>query len=166
VSDIENFFCETYQNDLAQALRQEHPKFDKRLFLSLILPDIKSIPLKERMHKTTRILHDLIDLPYERALDYLYPVTPKLKARFIAMLFPDYVEIYGRVHFNASMDALEYFTKFGSPEFAVRPFLIQDFEKAMPWFLKWVEDKDEHIRRLASEGSRPRLPWAMKIPSL
>lgn len=80
------------------------------------------------------------------------------------MVFPEFVEVYGLEDWERSLPALEFFTSFGSSEFAMRPFLHQAPERAMPFVLKWAESSNHHVRRLASEGCRPRLPWAMALP--
>jgi 3-methyladenine DNA glycosylase AlkC len=80
------------------------------------------------------------------------------------MVFPDFVEIYGLEDWERSMPALGYFTQFASAEFAVRPFLDRDPERAMVYMDRWSKHENPHVRRLASEGCRPRLPWAMALP--
>ncbi len=70
---------------------------------------------------------------------------------------------YGLSHFQESLEALKYFTSFGSSEFAIRVFLLQDFERALKDMQKWSTDDNFHVRRLSSEGSRPRLPWSFKL---
>jgi 3-methyladenine DNA glycosylase AlkC len=62
------------------------------------------------------------------------------------------------------MRALAHFTRYSSAEFAVRPFLRQDPERMLRQMQQWSRSADEHLRRLASEGSRPRLPWALALP--
>ena len=63
----------------------------------------------------------------------------------------------------------KFFTELGTaiqgvyPEFAIRPFLQKDPEKGMYQMRRWAKDKNQHLRRLASEGCRPRLPWAMAL---
>jgi len=56
-------------------------------------------------------------------------------------------------------------TQYSSSEFAIRPFIIKYPEKTMSQMLKWSKHDNFHVRRLASEGCRPRLPWAMAISS-
>jgi 3-methyladenine DNA glycosylase AlkC len=75
------------------------------------------------------------------------------------IIFPDFVEVFGLKNFDESMDALEFFTEFGSSEFAVRQFVKLDQKRALEFFKKWSKSKNHHVRRLASEGLRPRLPW-------
>ena len=76
----------------------------------------------------------------------------------------EYVEVYGVTHYAASVKAMEQITQFISCEFAVRPFILKYEDKMMQQMLKWSKHKDPRVRRLASEGCRPRLPWAMALP--
>lgn len=79
------------------------------------------------------------------------------------MVFPDFIEIYGLDHWNISIPALKYFTSFFSSEFAVRKFIVKDKNFMMATMLEWSKDENYHVRRLSSEGCRPRLPWAIKL---
>lgn len=85
---------------------------------------------------------------------------PKDKMSGLALIiFPDFVEVFGLKNFDESMDVLEFFTEFGSSEFAVRQFIKLDQKRALKFFTKWSKSKNHHVRRLSSEGLRPRLPW-------
>ena len=97
------------------------------------------------------------------ALDILKKATPDVKG-FEAMALPDFVATYGMDEWDLSLPALGHFTKYYSSELAIRPFLDKDPEKGMACMMAWAEDKNPKIRRLASEGCRPRLPWAMALP--
>jgi len=63
------------------------------------------------------------------------------------------------------MNAQYELTKRFTCEYSIRPFIINDEARTMNVLYKWMNDPDPHVRRLASEGTRPRLPWAMKIDS-
>lgn len=80
------------------------------------------------------------------------------------MFFPDFVERYGLSEFEDSIEALEAFTKVSSSEFAVRPFIMRYPQRMMAQMEIWADSKNEDVRRLATEGCRPRLPWAMALP--
>ena len=82
------------------------------------------------------------------------------------MSFPDFVELYGLddENWELSVSALARYTVFWSAEFAVRPFIIKNEERMMAQMLAWSKHDNEHVRRLASEGCRPALPWAMALP--
>ncbi len=64
------------------------------------------------------------------------------------------------------MDALKEFTPFGTAEFAIREFLKRDLHRTLEVMLGWSLDANEHVRRLASEGCRPRLPWSFRLTDL
>ena len=52
-----------------------------------------------------------------------------------------------------------------SAEFSIRFFLLQETERTLARLMEWTRDSDPHVRRLCSEGSRPRLPWAQRLPA-
>jgi 3-methyladenine DNA glycosylase AlkC len=62
------------------------------------------------------------------------------------------------------MTLLKEMTKRSSSEFGIRFLLIEDPERALSTMEKWTCDPSHHVRRLVSEGTRPRLPWAMRLP--
>ncbi len=63
-----------------------------------------------------------------------------------------------------SLDALERFTARSSSEFAIRAFILLDPVLMIEKMKGWTNHDDEHVRRLASEGCRPRLPWGQSLP--
>ena len=85
---------------------------------------------------------------------------------FVKMIFPDFVEVYGLDDWEASIPALEEFTQQTSAEFAIRPFIVRYPERTMAQMLEWAGHAHEGVRRLSSEGCRPRLPWAIALSAL
>jgi len=85
---------------------------------------------------------------------------------FVAVYGLDPAENGGRDPFETSMAAQYELTRRFSAEFSMRPFLIRWPERTLARLLKWTRDPDPHVRRLCSEGARPRLPWAIRIPAL
>jgi 3-methyladenine DNA glycosylase AlkC len=158
------FFTTSSIGALADAIEQVYPAFDKGEFMALVFDSQwEDKELKQRMRHVTHCLHATLPQDYSEALEILREVAPSSQS-FDAMVFPDYVECYGLEHWDLSLPALAFFTRFASSEFAIRPFLIEDSRRAMKHMLVWAEDENEHVRRLASEGCRPRLPWAMALP--
>ena len=158
------FFTQTSINEMADILKKYYPAFDKEKFISLVFDDtFGTKKLKEKMRHTTQCLHETLHKSFEEALDILKKAAPYIKG-FEAMTLPDYVELYGMENWGLSLPALGYFTKFASSEFAIRPFIANDPERAMAYMSTWAEDEDPKVRRFASEGCRPRLPWAMALP--
>ena len=75
-----------------------------------------------------------------------------------------HIEVYGLGYPEESLHALEQITRLVSAEFAVRPFILRDPDRTMEYFRRWSLDENATVRRLASEGCRPRLPWAVALP--
>ena len=82
------------------------------------------------------------------------------------MFIPDYIEQTCLDHPDLACQAMEEITQFTSCEFAVRPFIIKYPKMMMQRMQKWATHEHPHVRRFASEGCRPRLPWAMAIDFL
>ncbi|MFC2146316.1 DNA alkylation repair protein [Acidobacteriota bacterium] len=158
------FFTGSSIKQFADTIKQYYPEFDTEKFVNLIFNDEwESKELKEKMHHTTICLHETLPGNYKQALNILVKIAPTIKG-FEAMVLPDYVEQYGMGNWDLSLPALGHFTKFSSSEFAIRPFLLKDPKRVMAYMNEWAEDKNENVRRFASEGCRPRLPWAMALP--
>ena len=83
--------------------------------------------------------------------------------RYLPLTF--YVADVGLGAFEESMDAQYELTRRFTAEFSIRPFLIHEPERTLARLRSWASDPDEHVRRLVSEGTRPRLPWATRLPA-
>jgi len=142
------------------------PDFDSERFLRLGLRDLAHLTLLQRLRNVTVALGETLPQDYSQALDILYKLAPRVERGFVSLFLPDFVGQYGQKNFESSMNALKVFTKLGSAEFAVREFLRSDLSKTLAVMKTWSVDKDEHVRRLASEGSRPRLPWSFRLPAI
>lgn len=162
------FFKRPFFDDLAAALKSGYPELEtERLFSGIYDDDWEGRALKERIRHTTLVIGELLPLDYREALAILRRIAPALdEYGFEKAVFPDFVEVYGLQDWEVSLPALEQFTQQMSAEFAVRPFIIQDQPRMMAQMLAWADHESEHVRRLASEGCRPRLPWAMALPAL
>jgi len=119
--------------------------------------------LKDRMHHIARCLFEGMSGEYPEKIRVLMKVAPSFNG-LASLVFPDIVEMFGTDYLDLSIEALESFTPLGSSEFAVRPFIIRYPVPMMRQMQKWSRSKNEHVRRLSSEGCRPRLPWAIALP--
>ena len=161
---LKNRYSETYIRRLGATVKTHYPNFDELNFQGSVFDkQWPSRELKGRMHHIAVCLHQSIPANYPENIEILKKVAPSFGG-MEAMIFPDFVETYGMNAWDISIAALEYFTQFSSSEFSVRPFIVQDSERMMKQMLDWSLHKNEHVRRLASEGCRPRLPWAMALP--
>lgn len=148
---------------LATELTKTHPSFAKGEFLKDVQEGHEQRSLNERMRHASLILQKYLPQDYPVALEILKETIPHMDRGYTSLLFPDFVGVFGLSHLDHSLEALKYFTQFGSSEFAIREFLRKDFEKTLKVMHSWAEDENVHVRRLASEGSRPRLPWSFKL---
>jgi len=160
------FFQPPFYDDLSAALGELYPPFDREAFLAgIFTPGWQDRPLKERMRHTTRTLRPLLPESYREALAIMRAALPRVAHYgFEKTVWPDFVELYGLDDWDASLPAFEEFTQQMSAEFAVRPFIVADPARMMAQMLAWAHHPHEQVRRLASEGCRPRLPWGMSLP--
>ena len=77
----------------------------------------------------------------------------------------DYVASRGLPHLERSLAALHRMTRRFTGEFAIRPFIASDPDRALAVITTWIHDPSPQVRRLASEGTRPRLPWGIRLQS-
>ncbi|WP_379967986.1 hypothetical protein [Ectobacillus sp. sgz5001026] len=165
--ELRNVFNQTFIEELIQAFQKEYPLMDGEAFRKLIFQeDWNGLALKQRMRKITVCLHEVLPQEYTEALNILYKVAPQFSGGLSGIIFPDYVEQYGLEEWDESIKALAFFTSFSTSEFAVRPFLLKNQDRMLSQMIEWSIHPSEHLRRLASEGSRPRLPWGLSVPSL
>ncbi len=122
--------------------------------------------LKERMRHIAHVLADLVPGDYRTKLTVLLEAAANTAPGFPAMVYSDFVEAYGTHDWEASVAALERFTTLVSAEFAIRPFIRTYPNRTLALMEQWAQAPDPALRRLASEGCRPRLPWGMRLDSL
>ncbi|MDR7059450.1 MULTISPECIES: DNA alkylation repair protein [unclassified Sphingopyxis] len=140
--------------------------FDRAAFLSAASDGLDALSIMERVRHIADALRAALPGDYPAALDVVRAMAPRFTHGFQAMAVTEYVARYGLDDFDRSMDALADLTRFGTAEFAIRPFLAADTPRALAVMMRWASSEDEHVRRLASEGARPRLPWAARVPAL
>ena len=163
---LKEWFNPKFYREIAGLISAAYPAFQAEQFYQTAIKDLEPLTLKERLRRTTEAGHRYLPADFRQAVDILAEVISKINNGFTAMFIPDYVGLYGLDDFDFSMAALKKFTTFASAEFAVREFLKLDFDRALEAMLVWSEDENHHVRRLASEGSRPRLPWSFRLERL
>lgn len=120
--------------------------------------------LKQRTRHITLMLGRHLPDAYPEAVAILTVAADRHgEPGWDAMSFSDFVEVYGMDDPDVSIPALAEFTKLASSEFAVRPFILRYPDRMYGVMVAWAEDEDWRVRRLATEGCRPRLPWGMAL---
>jgi 3-methyladenine DNA glycosylase AlkC len=74
-----------------------------------------------------------------------------------------FIEKYGLDNYAESISAIEEITKRNTGEYAIRPFIRRYPKDTLKQIKRWAKSKNFHLRRLSSEGLRPKLPWAQKL---
>ena len=151
---------------IGRAAAQAHAAFDQRAYLAMARDGLDELSIMQRMSRAADSLRAHLPHDYPRALKIVRKMAPRLPGGFVAMVLPEFVGRHGLDHFELSLQALRELTPYSSAEFAIRPYIAQDPDTVLALAERWAEDEDEHVRRLASEGTRPRLPWARRLPLL
>ncbi|AIQ53917.1 DNA alkylation repair protein [Paenibacillus sp. FSL R7-0331] len=163
---LKAMYNEEFLRSLGRKLHGACEMFEIEAFVAEAMREPwEELELKARMRRITETLGAYLPADYEQALAVLYAIDHECIG-FPYLIFPDFVEVFGQneEYWELSIKALERFTAKSSAEFAVRPFLLRDPQRMMEQMRVWSRHSDEHVRRLASEGSRPRLPWGQALP--
>src|SRR5688572_2209897 len=143
---LKEWFDEDRYRAVARELRAVYPRADEKRFLAVALPGLDDLTLLQRLRRMTESLRSVLPDDYLKAIAVLRELIPHIRHNFVSLTLPDYVALFGLEHFNASMEALRFFTSFGSSEFAVRHFLKADLHRALAIMEKWSLDENEHTR--------------------
>lgn len=162
---LKNMFDITFVVRLAQEMANVDANFKQTVFIENVLAnDWDTLELKARANKLAVQLAENLPYKYQRQLEIIQEVAPNFSG-FQGIIFPTMVELYGIDFPNESLAALKELTPYSTSEFAIRPFIVK-YPSTLKTMLLWSADKNHHVRRLASEGCRPLLPWAMKLNQL
>ncbi|WP_271782313.1 DNA alkylation repair protein [Aquimarina algiphila] len=162
-------FFETFTNSLQQIV----PNFNTSSFFTHIFnEEWEHKELKQRMRHIVIALQHHLSPEYAKNVDTIIQVIHQLQKDGVKensleyMFFPDFIEYYGIDEYDISIEAIEKITQFTSCEFAIRPFILAFPDKGIQQMITWSRHQHPMVRRLSSEGCRPRLPWAMALPFL
>jgi len=179
---LKNMFNKEFFNRFIKDLKLIIKDIDDSKFLSQIMDDEwEKREFKQRCQHITTVLKDFLPANYKDAIAKILELLKHLEGMYdfseiddtkfslsleYGWILDNYVEQYGLDDYETSIKAIEKITQFTSCEFAVRPFIIKYPVEMMKQMLAWSNHKHWGVRRLASEGCRPRLPWAMALPNL
>lgn len=155
--------------------------FPKEDFITAAMNELEPLTLTERSKHIADAMRKFLPQNYSEGIEIILKslTSPldKTEDNGLTGLFYmphcDYIAKYGvdrqfndgKDPFDISMRAQYEITRRFSCEFSIRAFIIGDEARTMDVLYKWMKDENPHVRRLCSEGTRPRLPWAMRIPS-
>ncbi|MNK15849.1 hypothetical protein D3C87_340000 [compost metagenome] len=148
---------------IASAITTAYPAFDSKSFLKTS-KNLGPLEMKGRVLLVRDALQAHLPADYKTALKILVKSLDKDNlSGFDLWPYTEFIQTYGLENFEESLQALYLLTQKFTAEFAVRPFLAKDPARTYALLQKWAKDKNTHVRRLTSEGSRPRLPWGLRL---
>ncbi|UTW49299.1 hypothetical protein [Bacterioplanoides sp. SCSIO 12839] len=156
---------------LAQQIAAVSPPFDADGFIAQALPGYDTLELMPRGKHIAVTLKDFLPDDYAEAMDILVrSMGEKLTdtrsfgmSSFYYLPHSFYIAEFGLDYFDESMAAMYELTQRFTAEFCIRPFILRDAERTLKQLTQWLNDPSEHVRRLISEGTRPRLPWGIAL---
>lgn len=173
---LKTFFSAAVVRRLAADIKRVHHPFDERAFVKSATTGLDALELLDRGRHIARALAANLPRDYPAAIGVLLRSLGSVHktdelvgvgmAPFFYLPHTIFVAEHGLDHFDLSMKAQYELTKRFTAEGSIRPFIAKDPERTMKTLRTWTRDPDAHVRRLVSEGTRLRLPWAMRVPWL
>ena len=141
---------------------------DKTAFMAACLDGFEDLELMDRSRHVAAVMHDHLAKDPATAVQQVHAAIGRERASGMASFYYNphamFIGAYGLPAYTESMAAMHDLTKVFTAEFCIRPFIVRH-PQTMAQLREWAGDPDEHVRRLVSEGTRPRLPWAARLPA-
>ncbi len=175
-------------HDVGQHLRRAWPAFPQEAFVAQALNGLDALALKARARHIAHALADTLPRDFHAAAEVMEAsLRPVPQPRFehdpdkelgqlgtdatglggwALWAFGEYVAHHGLAHPDRALRTLHALTQRFTAEFAIRPFIVAHPERVFATLQQWQHDPSAHVRRLVSEGSRPRLPWGLRLQAL
>ncbi len=156
---------------LAKKILAAYPAFDSKRFIQDTKNQTKGKTYTQRVVVIAELLKSYLPNNYEESLSILMQIlgeeNPNQTGMFTNFywLLPvgKFVELFGLENFENSINAIAEITKRNTGEYAIRPYIRKYPSKTLQVMQQWATSSNFHLRRLASEGLRPKLPWATKL---
>ena len=156
---------------IARTIAAVSPRFNEKAFVQSVLEGYDDLALMPRAWKIAHALRRYLPGDYEQALAILLASLDRQSKRtvvsgmgaFVFLPHVFFVAEYGLDHFEASMRAQYLLTQRFTAEFSIRRYLERHQAATLARLAEWTTDPSEDVRRLVSEGTRPRLPWAPRL---
>lgn len=174
---FKNLLSKKIIETMAAHFQRQWPEFDRHGFEAIATNKLEARELKQRTEHITNTMVQFFPADFEKAAKIMLkslgpPLTDGITVDtantkgivgWATMPLANYVGLYGHDHFDLSMTLFKEITKRDSAEFGIRFFIQASPHKTLAQLKIWAHDENLHIRRLVSEGTRPRLPWATHL---
>lgn len=169
---LKDFFDRNVVERIARELRAAWPAFPRTSFVREALHGLDALELLARGRHVAGALGRALPDDFAAAADVVIASLPPVRTDaapahpmepFTYLPHVTWVAERGLAHFEAAMRAQHALTQRFTAEFSIRPFLERYPEATLARLEAWTRDESPHVRRLVSEGTRPRLPWAGRL---
>ena len=168
---LKNFIDIRLARQIADRIGVVYPEFARQDFVAAVDAGLHELELKPRFAFVADKLRDFLPSDYPTAVAILLEILdaethdfePIEDAGFRLLPIATFVERHGFDHPRESLDAMHIITRSASCESAIRPFIMRYPAQTLAQLQIWAKDGNEHVRRLVSEGTRPRLPWSPQL---
>jgi 3-methyladenine DNA glycosylase AlkC len=168
---ITQYFGVNLAEILSEKIKSVYPDFNDASYIEAVRNQFSKLSYTKRIELHSIELSKCMPQNYVDAIGILMKIlgdenpneTGMFSEYYWIMPIGKFVELYGLQDFAVSMQAIEAITKRNTGEYAVRPFLREFPDKTIGMLTNWAHSENFHLRRLASEGSRPKLPWSTKL---
>ncbi len=168
---ITDYFGGNLAELLSRKIVQAYPGFDSKNFISNVDNEVNNKTYTQRIGIIAEQLKLFLPPDYKTSIKILVSIlgdenpneTGMFTNYYWILPIGKFVSEYGLNHYETSIQAIEEITKRNTGEYAIRPFIQQYPVETITIMHKWAKSPDFHLRRLASEGLRPKLPWAPKL---
>ena len=170
---VRDVFNKALVKEISNQIKKAHSNFNAEAFITKAGSFNETFGFKDRANLITSALVDFLPNDFPTSAQIIKSTFGPLQDEdinwesFFYMPYALYVEWQGckKEYLAISFDLLKEITKRFTSEFAIRLFIIEFPNETLPVLKEWAKDENHHVRRLVSEGSRPRLPWAKAIKS-
>ncbi|WP_280151004.1 DNA alkylation repair protein [Piscinibacter sp. XHJ-5] len=163
---FKNLLNDVVVRNIGARLQAAWPAFDRRGFQRRALEGLDSLELKARAMHLTSALESTLPPDFASAADVLERAIAGGLAGWALWPVGEYVARHGQASPQRGLQLLHALTPAFTAEWAIRPYIVNHPALAFETLARWAHDPDPHVRRLVSEGSRPRLPWGLQLKSL
>ncbi len=159
---------------IAESFTTVYPSFDAPRFVALAGRGLEKLEFTPRAAHVAHALAAVLPQNFDRAAKILIramgPELQKTEGNGLRVFFylphSSFISLYGSDFFESGMQANYELTKRMTAEYAIRPFIMRHRDRSLKLLSKWARDPNPHVSRHVSEGARPRLPWAMRLPDM
>lgn len=156
---------------LSEKIKTVYNDFDSNAFIQSIDKGVTDQSYSQRVVYFAEQLQTYLPQDYEKSLSLLVSIlgeeNPNETGMFThywwVMPIAKFVEIYGLDDYELSINAIAEITKRNTGEYAIRPYIRKYPDLCLEQMENWAKSDNFHLRRLASEGLRPKLPWSTKL---